>query len=103
MPAYDDEALTSYCDQLTGRDSGQCLEHPWQKRPEIFHAIPETDDGNHGDTDAFDVLLKLDTRVICDEDVEPRIDRSAQQDTITKARPPLCAHRRSFVVGKLGG
>jgi hypothetical protein len=87
-----------YCDQLTRPDRSQSLQNSREKRPEVFYTISNTYDGDHGDTDAFHVLLKLDARIVRDEYVESCVDCSSQQDTIPKSRPAPCAHGGGFMI-----
>ena len=95
-----DVALTSLSANyyhLARRDCAQRMKNARQKRSELLHAIPEPDDRNNADTDAFDILLKFDAHVVRDEHFEVGVERGAEKHTVTQTEPTLCTHRRSVV------
>lgn len=52
------------------------------KGPDILDTVPKTFDRDHRDPDSFDVLLKLDARVVGDEYFKSGVDCSSEQDTV---------------------
>jgi hypothetical protein len=62
-----------------------------------LNAVSVTDDSDHRDTDSPHILLKLDTRVVGEEDLESSVHRCPQQDTVTQAEPSLCPYRSCIV------
>jgi hypothetical protein len=67
-----------------------------------LNAVSDANDRDNGDADLFDVLLKLNAAVVCDEHLKSSVNGSTQEDTVSKAEPALTANGGGFVARKFG-
>jgi len=93
------------CDRnhLTRLDHRETLENFRYERHEILNAVSDASNRNDSDSDFLDVLLELYAGVVCDEDLKPGFDGSAQENAVSEAEPALRSNGCCLVPGKLRG